>query len=148
MSLINDHFILEAVKELEIEEHFYNPDLITQRIKEETLRSNTLGLKSVSLLLKYHSFMIADTPPQESIKIWKELIRILPIHLRASDVRGFAPNNQGIHLLLLDCDSEFAPIVLRRIYKDMSKLGLDTWLQDLEDIIENNTQYLYTPSEQ
>ncbi len=121
--------------------YLYSSENISRRIYEERARAELFGKAFTYAEIPFSNLVRSACNHENERKVWKAILYCLASELRGSDIRGFAENNRGIALLLLDSEEASLDRFIRRIEKELDRRNLLKYLDGFDAVQKNAFRY-------
>ncbi|MGL1935533.1 MAG: hypothetical protein OCD01_10950 [Fibrobacterales bacterium] len=135
------HLILELLKKHKYNYYIYEPVIFEKRINEEKIRADHFQSNFAYIEIFYRDLLPIDTSEMRVKAIWDIILEVFSLSLRGSDIKGHLKNDEGLGVMMVDCDS-YAPERLRkRIVEKLYEADVLKYIINKDNFIN---AYFYT----
>ena len=119
--------------------YLYGPENISRRILEERIRNEAFGNSFTYFEIPYKGLIREHCSLENEKKVWKTVLFCLSTEIRGCDLKGFAEENRGIAIILMDSSEKSLPKFLDRFSEELNRRNLLKYTLPLEHILDKST---------
>jgi hypothetical protein len=119
--------------------YLYGPENLSRRILEERVRNEVFGNSFTYFEIPYKNLVRDHCSIENQKSVWKTVLFCLSTEIRGCDLKGFAEENRGLAIVLLDSQTASLPNFLKRLNEELNRRNLLKYVLPTDNILKDST---------